>query len=174
MNARRYVELGWLRDKRVRDTGPYLGGKSYGTHPAVRVYYSPGVIRWLKGGRAGTIPDGEMIIKEQYAAPAIRHEGKSEEQLWESLESWTVMVKDASGSHDGWFWSNPVKGQCVVDNHAASVRPSGVRLRPLLHPLPRRDPVARRRAGLGRERIHLRLAAEHLRLPRRADPLPRR
>jgi hypothetical protein len=79
LNARRYVELGWLRDKRVRDTGPYLAGKSYGTHPAVRVYYSPGVIRWLKGGRAGTIPDGEMIIKEQYAAPAIRHEGKTEE-----------------------------------------------------------------------------------------------
>ena len=117
LNARRYVELGWLRDKRVRDTGPYLAGKSYGTHPAVRVYYSPGVIRWLKGGRAGAIPDGEMIIKEQYAAPAVRHEDKTEEQLWESLESWTVMVKDASGSHDGWFWSNPVKGQCVVDNH---------------------------------------------------------
>lgn len=58
-----------------------------------------------------------MIVKEQYAAPAIRHEGKTKEQMWESLESWTVMVKDASGSHDGWFWSNPVKGQCVVDNH---------------------------------------------------------
>jgi hypothetical protein len=27
------------------------------------------------------------------------------------------MVKDSSGSHDGWFWSNPAKGQCVVDNH---------------------------------------------------------
>ena len=53
--------------------GRIIGGKSYGTHPAVRVYYSPGVIRWLKGGRAGTIPDGEMIIKEQYAAPATRH-----------------------------------------------------------------------------------------------------
>src|SRR4051812_26398811 len=47
LNARRYVTLGWLRDKGVRDTGPYIGGKSFGTHPAVRVYYSPGVIRWL-------------------------------------------------------------------------------------------------------------------------------
>ena len=51
LNARRYVELGWLRDKGVRDTGPYINGKYYGTHPAVRVYYSPGVMSWLMGGR---------------------------------------------------------------------------------------------------------------------------
>src|SRR3954447_25223806 len=51
LNARRYESLGWLRDKGVRDTGPYVDGKYYGTHPAVRVHYSPGVIRWLLGGR---------------------------------------------------------------------------------------------------------------------------
>ncbi len=117
LNKRQYVKRGWLRDKGVRDTGPYIGGTYYGTHPAVRVYYSPGVIRWLMNGRVGKIPDGEMIIKEQYAAPAVRHQGKTEEELWDSLESWTVMVKDASGSHDGWFWSNPVKGQCAADNY---------------------------------------------------------
>src|SRR5687768_13650191 len=117
LNERRYVELGWLSDKGVRDTGPYIAGKYYGTHPAVRVYYSPGVVRWLEGGRVGPIPDGEMIVKEQYPAPAARHHGRSEEQLWAQLESWTVMVKDSAGSHDGWFWSNPSKGQCVVDNH---------------------------------------------------------
>jgi hypothetical protein len=117
LNTRRYAALGWPRDKRVRDTGPYLRGKYYGTHPAVRVYYSPGVLRWLEGGRAGGIPDGEMIVKEQFAAPAERHREKTEAELWASLESWTVMVKDSAGSHDGWFWSNPAKGQCVVDNH---------------------------------------------------------
>ena len=117
LEERRYVALGWPRDKRVRDTGPFLQGKSYGTHPAVRVFYSPGVVRWLENGRKGAIPDGEMIVKEQYPAPAARHAGKSEEQLRASLESWTVMVKDSAGSHDGWFWSNPVKGRCVVDNH---------------------------------------------------------
>src|SRR4051794_32947950 len=26
LNARRYVELGWHRDKAVRDTGPYING----------------------------------------------------------------------------------------------------------------------------------------------------
>ncbi len=117
LNRRGYAELGWRRDKEVRDTGPYLGGKSYGTHPAVRVYYSPGVVRWLMNGRAGAIADGEMIVKEQYAAPAARHEGKGEAELWRSLESWTVMVKDSAGAHDGWFWSNPARGQGVVDNH---------------------------------------------------------
>ena len=116
LDARRYAELGWRSDKCVRDTGPFLAGKSYGTHPAVRVYYSPGVIRWLMNGRAGAIPDGEMIIKEQYPAPAARHRGKSEAELWAALESWTVMVKDSSGSHDGWFWSNPTKGQRVVED----------------------------------------------------------
>lgn len=117
LEGRRYEELGWLRDKRVRDTGPYIDGKYYGTHPAVRVIYSPGVIRWLMDGRVGAIPDGEMIIKEQYPAPAARHEGKTEAELRQSLESWTVMVKDSSGSRDGWFWSNPARGQKVVDNH---------------------------------------------------------
>src|SRR5258708_7827369 len=51
LNARRYIALGWDRDVGVRDTGPYVNGKYYGTHPAVRVFYSPGVMRWLKGGR---------------------------------------------------------------------------------------------------------------------------
>ena len=60
------TDLGWCGDKGVRDTGPFIGNTSYGTHMAVRVYYSPGVMRWLIGGRTGTIPDGAMIIKEQF------------------------------------------------------------------------------------------------------------
>ena len=84
------------------------------------------------------------------------------------------MVKDSSGSHDGWFWSNPAKGQCVVDNHRY----------PFDHPVsgfghycvrchaatqsPGAEPAERG------ERVHLRVAAEHRRLPGRADPLPGR
>ncbi|MAT68869.1 MAG: hypothetical protein CMJ58_05040 [Planctomycetaceae bacterium] len=114
---RRYIELGWKRDKGVRDTGPFINNTYYGTHPAVRVFYSPGVIEWLENGRVGAIPDGEMIIKEQYPEPAARHEGKSEEELRATLKSWTVMVKDAAGSHDGWFWSEaPATGE-TIDNH---------------------------------------------------------
>lgn len=118
LNERQYQKRGWTVDKGVRDTGPYIDGKYYGTHPAVRVWYSPGVMKWLVNGRKGPIPDGEIIVKEQFAPPAARHEGKSEEELWAALESWTVMVKDSAGSHDGWFWSNPVKGQCVTDKSA--------------------------------------------------------
>ena len=81
LGDKKYRELKWARDKRLRDTGPFLDGKYYGTHPAVRVYYSPEVVQWLDGGRKGTIPDGAMIIKEQYPAPAVRHEGKSEAEV---------------------------------------------------------------------------------------------
>ena len=117
LKERQYVDMGWTKDKGVRDTGPYIDGTYYGTHPAVRAFYSPEVIRWLENGRIGRIPDGAMIVKEQYPPPAARHEGKTEEELRASLESWTVMVKDAAGSQDGWFWSNPAAEQCVVDNH---------------------------------------------------------
>jgi hypothetical protein len=118
VNQRRYVELGWTVDKSIRDTGPWLNGKYYGTHPAVRIFYSPEILQWLVANRVDEIPDGAMIIKEQYAPPAARHEGKDEDQLWEGLTSWTIMVKDAVGSHDGWFWSNPAKGQKPVDSFA--------------------------------------------------------
>jgi hypothetical protein len=117
LERREYIKAGWRRDKGVRDSGPFIDGTYYGTHPAVRAFYSPEIIAWLEGGRYGTIPDGAMIVKEQYPPPAMRHQGKTEQQSWDSLESWTVMVKDSQGSHDGWFWSNPAKGQKVVDNH---------------------------------------------------------
>ena len=42
-------KLGWARDKMVRDTGPYIKGKYYGTHPAVRCWYSPKVMYWMTG-----------------------------------------------------------------------------------------------------------------------------
>ena len=107
-----YRGLGWHRDKKIRDTGPYINGTYFGTHPAVRVYYSPGVMKWLEGGRNGKIPDGEFIIKEMYQPPALRYEGLSEAEL--PLPTlWTVMVKDSSGAVDGWYWaffdSNPAE-----------------------------------------------------------------
>ncbi|MDN3722337.1 hypothetical protein QW131_31800 [Roseibium salinum] len=47
---RTFAKEGWKRDKRWRDTGPFLLDTNYGTHPAVRIYYSPGLIDWLEGG----------------------------------------------------------------------------------------------------------------------------
>ena len=60
-----YLKLGWNEDKGLRDTGPFISGKLYGVHPTVKIYYSPGIMKWLIDGRTGMIPDGAMIIKEQ-------------------------------------------------------------------------------------------------------------
>ena len=108
LQATEYARLSWCVDKGVRDTGPYVNSEYLGTHPAVRVYYSPGIMNWLVNGRIDNIPDGAMIVKEMYApGPAARYEGQ---QLKPS--SWTVMIKDSKASKDGWFWgglwtSNP-------------------------------------------------------------------
>ena len=126
--------LGWSRDKRVRDTGAYVKGKSYGTHPAVRCFYSPKVMYWLTGDpdfwpegrdaglapaklpREGQIPDGGMIIKEMLPPPAARYDGMTENELLDVLRlpssaGCDVMIKDAAGSPSGWFWASVYPGQ---------------------------------------------------------------
>ncbi len=131
---RTYAKEGWIRDKSWRDTGPFVLGTSYGVHPAVRIYYSPGVVTWLEGERKGTIPDGAMIIKEMATPPAARyveyrdmlaslHPGDPERVEGEMLDflrktgrlSWTVMVKDSAVSHGGWFFAS-VEQSAEVDS----------------------------------------------------------
>lgn len=103
LRSQKYREMKWPRDKRIRDTGPFTAGNYAGTHPAVRVYYSPSVVKWLEGKSVGCIPDGAMIIKEMYyPAPAARYV-KNPDAIKASL--WTVMVKDGRGARDGWYWS---------------------------------------------------------------------
>ncbi|WP_020410535.1 hypothetical protein [Hahella ganghwensis] len=114
-----YKALGWKRDKSVRDTGPYVRNEYFGTHPAVRIFYSPEVITWLENGREGDIPDGAMIIKEMYPPPAVLYQelendpkyqddpAAYEALLGQLVTDWTVMVKDSAGSADGWFWGGP-------------------------------------------------------------------
>jgi hypothetical protein len=120
LEARCYVKLydtkgsGWTRDKMVRDTGPYIAGVAvgtpsdldYGVHPAVRIYYSPEIMTWLQGGRKGAIADGGTIVKEMYYPPnAAYFNSLSPAEQATKVTSWTVMVKKASASADGWFWS---------------------------------------------------------------------
>src|SRR5262245_2556385 len=51
----------WVADSQVRNSGPFLNGASFGTHNAVKVFYSPEVWDWLKHkNREGEIPDGAM------------------------------------------------------------------------------------------------------------------
>ena len=52
-------DSGWVRDKRVRDAGPWIGtyrdgewkGKYHGTHVPVLIWYSKEMVDWLKANR---------------------------------------------------------------------------------------------------------------------------
>ncbi len=92
----------WVADSQIRNTGPFIGGASFGTHNAVKVFYSPEVWDWLKHkNREGQISDGALIVKEMFPSPA--REGSK-------LSAWTVMVKDSKGAYDGWYWSYQAPG----------------------------------------------------------------
>jgi hypothetical protein len=109
LQSYRYRDLGWCVDKAVRDTGPYIMGVNYGTHRTVRIYYSPEVMAWLRGGRHGAPRDGAVIIKEQYGAtPAIAYAGLRDGKL--KPTDWTFMIRRASASRDGWFWGEVYTG----------------------------------------------------------------
>ncbi|MBL8190613.1 MAG: cytochrome P460 family protein, partial [Acidobacteria bacterium] len=110
-----YKKLNWCVDKGVRDTGPFQKGVYYGTHPAVRIFYSPKVMEWLVGGRQGAIPDGAMIIKEQYKPPAARYAGMNDDQL-PKVTDWTIMIRDSKGAKDGWFWAEFFDGMTFDDD----------------------------------------------------------
>jgi cytochrome c553 len=110
----------WKQDLEVRDTGPFIAGKPYGTHNAVRVYYSPEIVKWLGSGKdgdrkEGDIPDGATIIKEMYPNPAQQNVDTKIKcnDPWSDQDpppyrctGLAIMVRDKKGSWDGWFWSD--------------------------------------------------------------------
>jgi len=106
-------DLDWNHDLNWRMTDPYLGkignGKFFGVHSsAVRIYYSPEVIKWLCGGRMGEIPDGAMIIKEQHPINeslgiTVNEEGCMDIQSSPIPTNWTTYIKNNSASFDGWY-----------------------------------------------------------------------
>jgi len=119
LRERTYRSLGWIADRDWRLTGPYVGnfpdGKSYGVHPAVRVWYSPEVTDWMCDGRSGELKNGAMIVKEMRSIDpdaldidqsaqcmVIRKPAMAIEPA-----SWTVMYKHNGSTHDGWYWANP-------------------------------------------------------------------
>ena len=111
---------GWRRDKSVRDTGPFTAnfsngqwtGSYHGTHAPVVIWYSPEMADWLVANRPGDgeavanpppIPDGAMMIKEMFDAPAAACADVDPLSLHPSSGA-AIMIKDATASHDGWFW----------------------------------------------------------------------
>lgn len=116
--------LNWCKDKSVRDTGAFINGNYFGTHPAVRVFYSASMMKWLMDGRKGAIPDGAMIIKEQYHPPAARYQDMTEAELAQAFagtkdkptKDWTIMIRDAEGAKDGWYWGEFYSGMSFEPN----------------------------------------------------------
>ena len=112
---------GWHTDKAIRDTGPYTArlvggewvGTYYGTHAPVIVWYSPDMFAWMRANRAedpaarpahpAPVPDGAIMIKEMYPAPAAACRGIDPLRLLPTSGA-AIMVRDATASHDGWFW----------------------------------------------------------------------
>src|SRR5258706_3855022 len=117
-----YRNLKWCEDKGLRDTGTSVNNTSYGVHPTVKIYYSPAVINWLlRKNPDDVIPDGAMIVKEQYAAPAARYQLQGPPLL----RGWTIMIKDAKGAKDGWYWDESWAAQCADNNKAPFAVPYG-------------------------------------------------
>jgi hypothetical protein len=144
LSAACYDKLGWTHDAFIRDTGPYIMGDYYGTHPAVRIWYSPEVAKWMKltaAQRAVTpIDDNGIIVKEMYtgpancypmAAPNIPPAGcfpspfsKPQTTPWWTVPGqagwWTVMVREAKASFDGWYWSGYSNGADPVPTNVGN------------------------------------------------------
>ena len=112
LSSGKYKTLKWCEDKKLRDTGPFVNNTSYGVHPTVKIYYSPAVIEWLSD-RSKVIPDGAMIVKEQYSPPAARYQ----HQPPAGINGWTIMIKDSKGAQDGWYWAEIWDAQCVDNNN---------------------------------------------------------
>ena len=119
----RNVQAGWKSDKRVRDTGPWIGtfsngawsGKYFGTHSPVVIWYSPDFYAWLKANRHENgaapaaaeqpVPDGAIVVKEMYPAPAAACAGVDPIYLMPDQNNGAaIMVRDSTVAHDGWFW----------------------------------------------------------------------
>ena len=114
LTSGKYKDLKWCEDKKLRDTGPFVNNVSYGVHPTVKIYYSPAVIDWLlRKDPNKVIPDGAMIVKEQYTAPAAQYQLKPPSRI----NGWTIMIKDSKGAQDGWYWAEIWGSQCIDNNN---------------------------------------------------------
>lgn len=120
----RDTDAGWVRDKYVRDTGPFTAsrdttdingqwtGTYHGTHSPVVIWYSPEMVTWLSKNRGAEdarpssptdIPDGAIMVKEMYPQPAAACAGEDPARLWPTSGA-AIMVRDQEASYDGWFW----------------------------------------------------------------------
>lgn len=114
---------GWVRDKRLRDTGPYTAilqngawtNPSYfGTHLPVVIWYNPRMMDWLRAHRPAAgpavadpppVPEGAVMVKEMYPPPAARCDVVPPEHLLPPPSTGVAfMIRANQAAHDGWFW----------------------------------------------------------------------
>jgi len=119
----RNASAGWVRDKKLRDTGPFAAflqsgfwsdANYFGTHQPVVIWYNPKMIEWLRGNRPARgdaptnpepIPDGAIMVKEMYPAPAARCDRFAPERLKPPAGiGVALMIRDNQNAQDGWFW----------------------------------------------------------------------
>ena len=106
MNNLCYQKQNWQHDAQVRT--------SDGVHPFVRVWYSPPLFDWITvKNRTGPIPNGAIVVKEQYQSQTA------------PLSEWTVMVKDSKLSWDGWYWADLVNPSPRNPNATPTPLPGG-------------------------------------------------
>jgi len=113
-------DAGWKRDKSVRDTGPFTArlengqwvGDYHGTHAPVVIWYSKEVLDWMEKYRPAEgepvadpppIPDGAIMVKEMYPAPAALCASVDPTHLLPTSGA-AIMVRDLDASQDGWYW----------------------------------------------------------------------
>jgi hypothetical protein len=89
---------GWVRDKKVRDTGPFTAtlvngawnGQYFGTHAPVVAWYPKEAFDWMRktrlpgvevGKDAPPPPEGAIIVKEMFPPPAAACDGIDPEDL---------------------------------------------------------------------------------------------
>ncbi len=129
-----YVTQNWKHDPQIRGTN--------GVHPNVKVWYSPSIWQWLTtDGRKGDAPQGGILIKEQYGDSAHPAE----------LTDWAVMIRDNSGSWDGWWWGDLVPSSSLVIGSAPTPAPGGPTCAQAVYPY----------AGFGQYCINCHASAVH-------------
>ena len=116
----RNADAGWVRDKSIRDTGPFTAvlsngswqGSYHGTHAPVVIWYSPEMADWLLANRGADapaldavppVPKGAVMVKEMFPAPAGDCVGVDPLHLFPTSGA-AIMVRDPAASFDGWFW----------------------------------------------------------------------
>ncbi|MEO9529582.1 hypothetical protein [Roseibium sp.] len=118
---------GWYRDKFVRQLGPDMAtAVTFGTtgsgewqtfqsafHSPAVIWYNQIAFEWISKYRPGEdtgytppqapMPDGAIIVKEMYAAPATVCQDRDPMTLYPE-SGLAFMVREAEATSDGWYW----------------------------------------------------------------------